>query len=67
VAQKELEDLQELLDREMCKKLQISRQQQGIGKATADANTHMQKIDSYIKYVYYFHFLLLFKSHSSTV
>jgi hypothetical protein len=49
VAQKEQKDLQELLDREMCKKLQISRQKQGIGKAIADANTHLQKIDSYIK------------------
>jgi hypothetical protein len=49
VAQKEQKDLQELLDREMCKKLQISRQKQGIGKAIADAKAHLQKIDSYIK------------------
>lgn len=49
VAQKEQKDLQELLEREMCKKLPIICQQQGIGKAIADANTHLQKIDSYIK------------------
>jgi len=49
VAQKEQKDLQELLEREMCTKLQISRQKQGIGKAIADANTHLQKIDSCIK------------------
>jgi hypothetical protein len=49
VAQKEQKELQELLDRETCKKVQITRQKQGISKAIADADTHLQKIDSYIK------------------
>lgn len=49
VAQKEQKDLQELLEREMCMKLQMSRQKEGIGKAIADANMQLQKIYSYIK------------------
>jgi hypothetical protein len=47
--EKEQKDLQEILDRELCKKVQINRQQQGIKKAIADANIRLQKIDSYIK------------------
>lgn len=49
IAEKEQKDLQEILDKELCKKVQINGQQQGIKKAIADANMRLQKIDCYIK------------------
>jgi hypothetical protein len=49
VAEKGQKGLQEILDRELCKKVQINHQQQGIKKAIADANIRLQKIDCYIK------------------
>lgn len=50
-AEKEKKDLQDILDRELCKKVHISRQQQGIGKAIDNAILRLQKIDSYIRYL----------------
>jgi hypothetical protein len=49
IAEKEQKDVREVLDRELCKKAQINRQQQGIMKAIADANIRLEKIDCYIK------------------
>jgi hypothetical protein len=48
-AEKEQKDLQEVLNRELCKKVQINHQQQGIVKAIADANIRLEKIECFIK------------------